>query len=101
MFAPSQIRDTNFHRLRGSLDFRRAAVLDAITHAVEPRTTRQLAARMGRDVLSIRPRVTELVQVGLVVCTGRDDGEGLYRAATQAEWEAWQQAQLSTQMALL
>ena len=96
-----EIRDTNFFRLRGSLDARQAEVLEALTASPFALTTRALAGLMGRDVLAVRPRVTELAQVGLVVCVGRTRGQGLYRAATQAEWEAQREGQASTQMALL
>jgi len=39
----------------------------AVWHALQvwgPRTTRQLAKMMDKDILSVRPRVTELCQMG-------------------------------------
>jgi hypothetical protein len=59
-----------------------------------PGTTRAVAARSGRDLLTLRPRTTDLYQLGLVVLVGRTgsggrSSEGIYAARTQADWEAW------------
>jgi hypothetical protein len=55
-----------------------------------PGTTRQVAQRSGIDILSFRPRTTELLQLGLVVLAGNEPGhEGNYRAASlQEAWAA-------------
>jgi sugar-specific transcriptional regulator TrmB len=47
-----------------------------------PATTRALADRSGIDLLTLRPRVTELYQLGLVELANpeRGGGEGVYRA---------------------
>jgi DNA-binding transcriptional ArsR family regulator len=85
---PTDIRNENFTTLRAGLDERRAAVLRQLA-VFGPCTTRELATNAAQDILSVRPRVTELVQLGLVVLHDRERGEGVYRVATQAEWEAW------------
>lgn len=50
-----------------------------------PETTRQLALRSGvHSVLTVRPRMTELCQLGLARCVGRQHdlagSEGIYEA---------------------
>lgn len=47
-----------------------------------PCTTRKLAELMGWDLLNVRPRVTELCQIGLAITAGGLHGEGLYQAVT-------------------
>ncbi len=75
----TEIRDLNWQQLR-----ERVSGLRAIVHAElqrhGPCTTRQLAERCGIDLLTVRPRVTELEQLGFAGCTGREKGEGVYRA---------------------
>ena len=53
-------------------------------------TTRELAAASGIDILNIRPRITELIQLGLVELTPGDTRghEGVYRALTFVEAQA-------------
>lgn len=46
-------------------------------------TTKDLAEGMGYSLLTVRPRVTELLQAGLVDLVGRDDhGDGIYQAVS-------------------
>jgi hypothetical protein len=90
---PTDIRNENFTHLRDGHDERRAAVLRSLAR-YGPCTTRELATQSGLDILSVRPRVTELLQVGLVVLHDRDRGEGVYRVAIQSEWEAWRDQQM-------
>ena len=54
-----------------------------------PCTTRALAAACAADVLAIRPRVTELIQLGLVQLVPGEtrDHQGVYRALPLAEAE--------------
>ena len=42
---------------------------------------------MGWTGYAVRPRVTELVQIGIVECVGERDRQGVYEAISQAEWE--------------
>lgn len=52
-----------------------------------PCTTSHLATALGMSILTVRPRVTELMQVGLVKLTGaaREGREGVYAAMTPTE----------------
>jgi predicted transcriptional regulator len=47
-----------------------------------PCTTRQLAHAMNRDILNVRPRVTELFQIGMAEVVGGTT-EGIYKAVSQ------------------
>ncbi len=57
-----------------------------------PCTTRQLAERSGISLLTLRPRTTDLFQIGLVACDGRQGREGIYRFVSHdcaaADWQA-------------
>ncbi len=50
--------------------------------AAGPSTTRQLAQFAGLDLLTVRPRVTELCQIGLVEVVSRDGHDGVYEAVS-------------------
>lgn len=60
-------------------------------HVHGPATTAELAAGMGTGLLTVRPRVSELVAMGFVECKEMKGHEGVYRARTaeeaRAEWE--------------
>ena len=45
-----------------------------------PCTTRRLAELSGIDLLTVRPRTTELIELGFVVMIGSDRGNGIYKA---------------------
>lgn len=82
--SPTSIRDLNWQQLQERITGLRATVHEALRmHG--PCTTRQLAAKAGLDILTVRPRVTELSELGFAECTGREGGEGIYRACTYAE----------------
>lgn len=89
---PIDIRNGNWSTIRAGLTGRLQAIYAAwLAHG--PGTTRAVALRSGRDLLSLRPRTTDLYQLGLVELVGRDPREGgIYRARSQAEWEQWQRA---------
>jgi hypothetical protein len=55
-----------------------------------PCTTRALAAACSADVLTIRPRVTELIQLGFVQLVPGEtrDHQGVYRALSAAETQS-------------
>ena len=55
-----------------------------------PCTTRELATACHIDLLTVRPRMTELLQCGFVVDISKAGSghEGIYRALTLAEAEA-------------
>lgn len=85
--SPSAIRDLNWQQLQERVSGLRATVHEALRmHG--PCTTRQLAAKAGLDILTVRPRVTELVEIGFATCTGREGGEGIYRACSFQEASA-------------
>lgn len=50
-----------------------------------PCTTRDLAKRMDWDLLNVRPRVTELCQIGLARSVGGRRGNGVYEAVRTFE----------------
>jgi hypothetical protein len=101
---PTDIRDLNFAQLEASLSPRRERVWRAWL-AAGPRTTRELAKIYDMDILFVRPRTTELCQCGLVMLAGCIPAEpelgtstqGIYRARTAAEWEAWAKEQRAQQ----
>lgn len=76
-----------FQEIQGRLVSLRASVYDALLEH-GPCTTRELARAGDIDLLTVRPRVTELVQLGFAECLGEDAREGRYRALTLAEAEA-------------
>lgn len=89
---PIDHRNTTFQSIRARLNGARVAVYDLLLKE-GPCTTRELAARSPLDLLTIRPRVTELVQLGLAVCDPEHKGpEGIYAALSledaEARWEA-------------
>lgn len=59
-----------------------------------PGTTRQVAARSGISLLTLRPRTTDLYQLGLVELTTSEGHEGIYAfcslesAETSAKWRS-------------
>ena len=98
--TPSSIRDQNFHGLRWGLDRRRGEVYEAwVAHG--PGTTRQVAEKSGLDLLALRPRTTELYQLGLLELVDRDRHEGVYQARTELGWQAWAEATRDGQMLLI
>ena len=61
-----------------------------------PCTTKELAERSGLSILSLRPRTTELLELGYVRLADEQPvkGEGTYRAANSGEvFEFFQQHQ--------
>jgi len=51
-----------------------------------PGTTREVAARAEIDLLTFRPRSTELYQLGfLAIAVDREGHEGIYRARSMTE----------------
>lgn len=83
---PIDYRNATFADLQAMLHDSRLAVLrDLRAHG--PATTRELATRSGIDLLTVRPRVTELVQIGFVcLVDGTEHAkEGTYRALSDAE----------------
>ena len=81
-----------FEDLKKNLDLLRAEIHRAwLAHG--PGTTRDVAAKAQKDILTFRPRTTELYQLGLVELVGKESHNGIYRARTLAEWEQFVTAQ--------
>jgi hypothetical protein len=55
-----------------------------------PGTTREVAEKSGLSLLTLRPRTTDLYQVGLVECVDRRGGEGVYSYRSEEQAEASQ-----------
>lgn len=97
--VPIDFRNAKFSEIQSRLFGDRLSVYEALQHH-GPCTTRELAKHCDIDLLTIRPRMTELYQLGLVVCIndGEHAREGIYRALTAAEAEtAFQAKQASLQ----
>lgn len=78
---PVDVRNGCFREIQDRLVSERRAVYEALLGLRgEPVTARRLAEKMGRDVLSVAPRLTELVQLGLAWLCGREGRRGLYEA---------------------
>ena len=89
---PKAIRDANWEQIRDHLAGPRQAV-HAWLLANGPATTNMIAEGTGIPLLTVRPRVTELVQLGFAACTGRNCWrEGIYAAVTLAQAGAAHQA---------
>ena len=81
---PIDHRNATFADLQAKVTGNRLAVLDALKR-YGASTTRDLAHAMGWEVLSVRPRLTELYQLGFVRCLEREGHEGTYEALTGSE----------------
>jgi predicted transcriptional regulator len=75
---PTTIRNQTWDSIQERLTGDRFQVWQALC-ASTPVTTRELAGIMGRRCEDVRPRVTELCQMGLAVCIGRTNKEGRYQ----------------------
>ena len=83
---PIDVRNAVWADIQGRLaGDRRSVYAMLLGWQGEPVTARGLAERMGRDVLSVAPRLTELVQLGLARCVGRAGRRGLYEAVPLAQ----------------
>lgn len=93
MITTTDIKLDNWQAVQAHLTSHRLAVYTALSHRGES-TSRKLANYMDEDVLTIRPRLTELMQLGFVILTGKVGHEGTYRACSQDEAKRnWDQAQ--------
>ncbi len=87
---PIDYRNATFRDIQARLDKNRQEVwLALLKHG--PCTTRELAGHLRWDILNVRPRVTELVQLcfaQLEVINGnatRKEGEGVYQGLSEAQ----------------
>ncbi len=90
---PIDLRNATWSEIRGRLhDLRLSAYEAYLNHG--PGTTREVARASGMDLLTLRPRTTELLQLGFLVLVNPTGDhrpkEGTYRALTEAEaMDAW------------
>ncbi len=105
---PIDYRNDTFTDIQARLSGLRLAVFAALSQH-GPCTTRELATRASIDLLTVRPRVTELIDLGLVVlddsAPAATKNEGVYRALTTAEAERlfnqrWTEANKEGQLTL-
>ena len=80
---PIDYSNATYNDLIGRLTGLRERVL-AAWRRCGPCTTEQLAEWSDISILTLRPRTTELYQMGFVIY----QGEGIYRAATTEETQA-------------
>jgi DNA-binding transcriptional regulator YhcF (GntR family) len=73
-------RNESFEQVRARVDGLRETIWKHMMTRGEALTTRQIAAETGIDILTVRPRVTELVQIGFAEVDGLAGREGRYRA---------------------
>ena len=97
-------RNATFEGLRAELPALRAAAYAAwVAHG--PGTTRQVAACSGMDILTFRPRSTELLQMGLIRVRsaecGVQNGEGVYEVTLQEEWERFRDLAVGQQLTMI
>lgn len=79
--SPAKIRNDAFANIQDRLTGLRLRVYDAMRMCGE-KTTCEIAKMSGLDLLTVRPRVTELCQSGLAEACGRSNGQGVYRIIT-------------------
>jgi hypothetical protein len=99
---PTDFRDLTFDKLRKDLSRQRESVY-AAWQIYGPGTTRHVAGEAGIDILSLRPRTTELLELGLLAVVDPDfvRSEGVYRVTTPAEWETFRLGQIERQLRLI
>ena len=81
---PIDLRNETWESLQGRIVGLRLQVL-AAWRENGPDTTRRLAARAGLDLLGVRPRTTELVDMGLLRMVDREGHEGVDAAVPEDE----------------
>ena len=101
---PVDFRDETFESLQERLNDDRLLVHRAWL-AQGAGTTREVAAKAGIDLLTFRPRSTELYQLGLLELVDKDGHEGVYVGRSLPEWETYcaaqRQAAASPQLQLM
>lgn len=82
------LRNENFEALFARVTELRFAAWAALK-MYGPGTTREIAAASRMDLLTFRPRVTELCDLGFAYLAGRAGREGVYAARDYEEARAW------------
>lgn len=75
--TPADVRNLSWEELRDHLAGPRAAVWEWLRNH-GPATTTAISEGTGIPLLTVRPRMTELVQLGFADCVGRLRREGVY-----------------------
>lgn len=75
----AKIRGENHRRAAGSRTQLQERIWQSLAHD-GPTTTRGIEERLGIPLLTVRPRVTELVQLGFARLAGKTGHEGIYEA---------------------
>jgi hypothetical protein len=77
-------RSLTFEAVKARLAGQRLRVYDGYRiHG--PCTTRVLSGLLQLSILSVRPRTTELLQIGFLAYIGREGSEGIYIAISELE----------------
>ena len=86
LIDPAEIKRLNWDQLRSRVSgLRERVYLWLLDKQPEYFTTQAIADALEINLLTVRPRVTELVQLGFVRCVGRNwQKEGLYEAVPVA-----------------
>lgn len=93
------LRSAHWHEVRARVTGNRLEVYARLL-ASGPRTCTELAAVMGWDKCSIRPRITELCELSHAIATGiRRNGEHEFVALTARDAEALHAAHARKQVA--
>lgn len=87
---PVDFRNATYEELQARLTGLRLAALSAWRQH-GPGTTRDVAQRAGMDLLTFRPRSTELYQLGFLRLENEQEGghEGIYAARSDDELRAF------------
>lgn len=97
----NDLRPVHFSEIADTLSGKRVDVHQALGSQLRPCTPKELAGKMGWDVTSVRPRLTELRQAGLVETTGdRRNGEHVFRFVSLAEAQRRAAPKQETQLTL-
>ena len=89
MITPEQVRNWTWEEVQTAVTGTRQRVFAALK-AGGPQTTSQLAAATGINLLTVRPRMTELYDLGVVRLAGREPNgtQGIYEAVPEHEARA-------------
>jgi hypothetical protein len=85
--TPIDLRNETWESIQSRVTGQRLMVLHA-WRVLGRGTTRQLASHAHIDILNVRPRTTELVQLGLVRLVASDGTEGVYEPLPEPEARA-------------
>ena len=103
---PIDYRNETWSQVRDRVSDLRGIVYNHLA-LLGPCTTRELAARSGLDILTVRPRITELFQIGMVEVVECDvpTSEGVYQVVpwdlAEAKFHRIKTETIERQMSLL